>query len=142
VFTYCGAYSPHDQYFLQRKHEMVQGSVGAPRLELANEALIRAHVQAECLTEVGLMLRSSIGEVADKEAAPDFPLHAEVKERLHLSEARLAQLRTRLAGMFFAGEVTGGWLRGAGDGQAGRGGGGLPRQGRCALDQPSQVVRG
>jgi ATP-dependent helicase YprA (DUF1998 family) len=96
VFTYCGAYSPHDQYFFQRKHEMVQGSVRAPRLELANEALIRAHVQAEWLAEVGLMLRSSIAEVVSMEAAPDFPLQAEVKKRLHLSEARLTQLRRRL----------------------------------------------
>jgi len=52
IVAYCGAYSPHDQYFFRHREEMVAGSVRAPRLDLTNEALIRAHVQAEWLAQV------------------------------------------------------------------------------------------
>jgi Lhr-like helicase len=44
VFTYCGALNSHDQYFFHRRGEMVAGSVRPPRLDLANEALLRAHI--------------------------------------------------------------------------------------------------
>ena len=43
IFTYCGALNSHDQYFFHRREEMVAGSVRPPRLDLANEALLRAH---------------------------------------------------------------------------------------------------
>jgi ATP-dependent helicase YprA (DUF1998 family) len=46
IFTYCGALNSHDQYFFYRRGEMVAGSVRPPRLELGNEALLRAHIQA------------------------------------------------------------------------------------------------
>ena len=99
IFAYCGAYSPHDQYFFHRKHEMVQGSVRAPRLELANEVMVRAHVQAEWLAEVGLPLRQSVQEVLDHEAHPHFPLREEVRTRLSLNETRLGRLRERIRRM-------------------------------------------
>ena len=42
VFTYCTTGSPHDQYFFKRPERMVAGAVTPPRLELANEDLMRA----------------------------------------------------------------------------------------------------
>ncbi len=39
IFTYCGAINSHDQYFFQRRADMVAGSVRPPRLDVANESL-------------------------------------------------------------------------------------------------------
>ena len=57
VFTYCTTGSPHDQYFFKRPQRMVSGEVTPPRLDLANEDLVRAHLQAIWLKESGLDLR-------------------------------------------------------------------------------------
>ena len=72
VFTYCGALNSHDQYFFHRREEMVAGSVRPPRLDLANEALLRAHIQAAWLAQVRLPLGRSIEQVldTDQEALP------------------------------------------------------------------------
>jgi ATP-dependent helicase YprA (DUF1998 family) len=65
VFTYCAAGSSHDQHFFRQPEKMVAGQVEAPRLELANEDLLVAHVHAVWLAESGLDLGSSIGDVLD-----------------------------------------------------------------------------
>ena len=67
VFTYCGALNSHDQYFFHRREDMVAGSVRPPRLDLANEALLRAHVHAVWLAQVRLPLGQSIEQVIDTE---------------------------------------------------------------------------
>jgi ATP-dependent helicase YprA (DUF1998 family) len=46
VMTYCSAFSSHDQYFFRQREDMVAGAVRAPRLDLSNEDLIKAHVHA------------------------------------------------------------------------------------------------
>ena len=63
VFTYCAAGSSHDQYFFQRPGHMVGGVVSPPRLDLANENLIRAHIHAVWLAETGANLRHSLKDV-------------------------------------------------------------------------------
>ena len=65
VFSYCTAGSPHDQYFFKRPQSMVAGSVTTPRLDLGNEDLIRAHVQAIWLGAAGISLKSSLRDVLD-----------------------------------------------------------------------------
>jgi ATP-dependent helicase YprA (DUF1998 family)/very-short-patch-repair endonuclease len=65
VFAYCTTGSPHDQYFFKRPELMVAGSVTPPRVELANEDLIRAHVHAVWLTETGQGLGKSLQDVLD-----------------------------------------------------------------------------
>jgi len=65
VFTYCGAINSHDQYFFDKRADMVAGSVRPPRLDLANEALLRAHLQSVWLAEVRLPLGQSIEDVID-----------------------------------------------------------------------------
>lgn len=67
VFTYCSSGSPHDQFFFKRPSLMVCGSVSTPRIDLANEDLLRAHAQAIWLAESGLDLKSSLGDVLDVE---------------------------------------------------------------------------
>jgi superfamily II DNA/RNA helicase/very-short-patch-repair endonuclease len=63
VFTYCTTGSPHDQFFFRRQERMVAGSVAPPRLDVANEDLVRAHVHAIWLAETGLSLGSSMTNV-------------------------------------------------------------------------------
>ena len=65
VFTYCTTGSPHDQYFFKRPDLMVAGAVTPPRLDLANEDLVRAHVHAVWLAETGLSLGTSLKDVLD-----------------------------------------------------------------------------
>ena len=65
VFSYCSTGSPHDQYFFKRPDQMVAGAVTPPRLDLANEDLVRAHVQAIWLAETGLTLGRSLKDILE-----------------------------------------------------------------------------
>ncbi|MBI3455019.1 MAG: DUF1998 domain-containing protein [Candidatus Rokubacteria bacterium] len=65
VFAYCSTYSSHDQYFFRRPSDMVAGAVTPPRVDLANEDLVRSHVHAIWLAETGLALGSSLKDVLD-----------------------------------------------------------------------------
>ncbi|MDR9392612.1 MAG: DUF1998 domain-containing protein, partial [Trueperaceae bacterium] len=60
---------------------MVAGAVNAPRIDLANEELVRAHVHATWLGETGIDLGSSMTDVVDV-AQEDAPLHASVQEKV------------------------------------------------------------
>lgn len=70
VFTYCATGNSHDQYYFKRPENMVAGAVTPPRLELANEELVKAHVHAIWLSESGLNLGRSLREVLDIEGKP------------------------------------------------------------------------
>ena len=75
VFTYCTTGSQHDQYFFRRPEKMVAGIVSAPRLDVANEDLIRSHIQAIWLSETGVDLRKSLSEILNvdgEEPSLDF----------------------------------------------------------------------
>jgi len=96
ILTYCAAWSNHDQYFFRHRAEMVAGAVRAPRLDLANEALIRAHIQAEWLAQVGLPLRQSIEEVVATERFPELPLRESVAQQIQLGTEQRGRLRERL----------------------------------------------
>ena len=65
VFTYCSTGSPHDQYFFRRPELMVSGQVAPPRIDLANEDLVRAHVYAVWLAEARLSLGRTLKDVLD-----------------------------------------------------------------------------
>ncbi len=65
VFSYCSTGSPHDQYFFKRPEQMVAGAVTPPRLDLANEDLIRAHVYAIWLAETEMSLGQSLRDILD-----------------------------------------------------------------------------
>ncbi|WP_104116843.1 DEAD/DEAH box helicase [Arthrobacter sp. B1805] len=51
VITYCATGSAHDSYYFERSDLMVAGQVQPPRLDFANEDLIRSHVHAVWLAE-------------------------------------------------------------------------------------------
>ncbi|MBI5528738.1 MAG: DEAD/DEAH box helicase [Deltaproteobacteria bacterium] len=96
VFTYCGALNSHDQYYFRQQEGMVAGSVRPPRLDLANEALLRAHLHAAWLSQVRLPMRQSIEEVVDT-AQEALPLSENAAVQIELSVASKAELRDRVA---------------------------------------------
>jgi DNA helicase IV len=82
VFDYAAAGNSHDQYFFRRPTLMVAGQVKPPRLDLANEDLVRAHVQAVWLAESGKHLGGSLSDVLDlsDETERKFPVMTEFTE--------------------------------------------------------------
>ena len=86
--TYCSNSSPHDRHYFQNKKDMVAGVVTPPRLDLKNEELLRTHLHALYLSEIGLQtLQRSIDGLLNLEE-PDLPLQPEIKEKLQISEAQ------------------------------------------------------
>lgn len=100
VVAYCGAYSPHDQYFFKNRQEMVAGNVRAPRIDLSNDTLIRAHVQAEWLSQVRLPLGRSVQEVLDMGNIEELPIREGVKPQLQLGKSSLGELFSRIEKIF------------------------------------------
>ncbi|MCC7018002.1 MAG: hypothetical protein IT564_12475, partial [Rhodospirillales bacterium] len=83
VFDYCAAGNAHDQYFFRRPQLMVAGQVRPPRLDLANEDLVRAHVHAVWLAETGVWLGSSLTEVLELDSGDhSYPLRESKREQL------------------------------------------------------------
>lgn len=67
VYSYCSTGSSHDQYFFKRPDRMVAGRVATPRLDLANEDLIRSHIHALWLAETKVDLKRSLRDILDLE---------------------------------------------------------------------------
>ena len=82
VVTYCAAKSPHDQYFFSEPTRMVAGAVHPPTIDLANEDLIRSHLQAVWLCETGVKLGPSVRDVLDRERPGNLPLHKDIAEQI------------------------------------------------------------
>lgn len=89
VFTYCAMGSPHDQYFFKRPELMVAGAVSPPRLDLANEDLIRAHIHATWLAETGLGLGKSLKEILELSGEePSLKLLESVSDQINAESPR------------------------------------------------------
>ncbi|MET9656216.1 protein kinase [Streptomyces sp. NPDC006510] len=71
VTTYCATGNSHDQYYFRRSQDMVSGQVAPPRLDLANEDLVRSHLQGIWLAETGMKLGIAIPDVVDVAYDPD-----------------------------------------------------------------------
>lgn len=82
ILTYCAARSPHDQYFFADPPAMVHGEVRAPTLDLANEDLIRSHLQAVWLAATEFPINPSIAEVVEPDEKTALPLRKEIAEAL------------------------------------------------------------
>jgi very-short-patch-repair endonuclease len=118
VFTYCTIGSPHDQYFFKRPELMVAGQVTPPRLDLANEDLVRSHIHAIWLAETGQSLGKSLVNLLEVEGdSPRLELLPGVAGSIRAEGARrraavraravLATIRPELDQ---AGWYTDGWL--------------------------------
>ena len=95
VTTFCATGNSHDQHFLRHQEQMVAGQVEAPRLDLANEDLVRAHVHSVWLTHSGLNLGSKMGELLDLSGdEPSLELLAHVADAL-ADEAACTQAQAR-----------------------------------------------
>jgi ATP-dependent helicase YprA (DUF1998 family)/very-short-patch-repair endonuclease len=95
VFTYATVGSPHDQYYFKRPGLMVAGAVAPPRLDLANEDLIRSHIHAIWLAESGLDLGLSLKDLLDLSGDnPSLALQDSVKVALR-SETYAKKARHR-----------------------------------------------
>jgi superfamily II DNA/RNA helicase len=88
VITYCAARSPHDQYFFRDPARMVAGVVNPPALDLANEDLIRSHLNAVWLGETGQKLGPSVQDVLDKATLPALPLLPAIAAQVDRSVVR------------------------------------------------------
>ncbi len=88
VFTYCSVGSSHDQYFFRRPTLMVSGAVEPPRLDLANEDLVRAHIHAIWLAETGLDLGKTLVDILDVTGdAPSLELLEHVRDSIESESA-------------------------------------------------------
>lgn len=99
VVTYCASGNAHDSYYFQRSDLMVAGQVQPPRLDFANEDLIRSHVHAVWLAEAlsigGEGLGQSMSSVLDL-SAHGYPIDPGLAQVLSdPSAARQAKLRAR-----------------------------------------------
>lgn len=77
VVTYCASGSPHDQYFFERRNDMVAGVVRPPALDITNEELVRSHLHAVWLAESRLALSPDIPEILNL-GGDRYPLKEEI----------------------------------------------------------------
>ena len=94
VTTYCSTGSAHDQYYFRRSRLMVAGTVAPPRLDLANEDLVRSHVHAIWLAETGVSLGSRMTDVLDTAMLDELGENPSLEVHPHLS-AQLADPAAR-----------------------------------------------
>ncbi|MEW5979782.1 MAG: DEAD/DEAH box helicase [Acidobacteriota bacterium] len=95
VFTYCSFGSPHDQYFFKHPELMVSGQVQTPRVDVANEDLIRSHIHAVWLREAGLDLGNTPGDlIALGGDPPSLELLPDVRDKVR-SQTAAQQARVR-----------------------------------------------
>lgn len=81
ILTYCAAQSPHDQYFFDRKTDLVDGVVVPPSIDLKSRDLVESHLNAEWLASLGMELK-----------ADNIELDKNIKANLDLSDPAKALL--------------------------------------------------
>ncbi|MEV0093685.1 protein kinase [Streptomyces sp. NPDC050738] len=122
VTTYCATGNSHDQYYFRRSQDMVSGQVAPPRLDLANEDLVRSHLQGIWLAETGMKLGATVPDVVDVAYDPDggdrpdpkmqLPLRSHIRDLSLDEDARrraVAAARTVLAPLIADFEATTWW---------------------------------
>ncbi|MFQ5769683.1 MAG: helicase-related protein, partial [bacterium] len=88
ITTYCSTGSGHDQYFFNRKEEIVAGVVVPPRIDLSNQELVESHIHAVWLAHVEISLKDSIADILDLNQK-ELPLLDHIKQQIHLSENKI-----------------------------------------------------
>ncbi|MCE7028105.1 DEAD/DEAH box helicase [Jiella avicenniae] len=82
VTTYCAAQSPHDQYYFERRIDMVAGVVRAPAIDITNVDLVRSHLNAVWLSHLSVKPVSGVRDNIAIEA-DGLPLEPELEEAIH-----------------------------------------------------------
>jgi len=84
VITYSSSMSPHDQWFFDKRTDMVSGIVNAPTLDVTNKDLITSHIHAIWLQELDYNLGQSIYDnVMDPESGLHLELRKDLLERIN-----------------------------------------------------------
>ncbi len=84
VFAYSALGSPHDQYFFRRPELMVAGAVVTPRLDLANQELVRSHIHAIWLEELRQSLGNTLCDILEvKGELPSLVLKDDIRDAVH-----------------------------------------------------------
>jgi superfamily II DNA/RNA helicase len=111
VFSYCSNGNSHDQYFFLRPEQMVAGIVAPPKIDLANEDLVRSHIQAIWVSETGIDFGQSLKSVIDLSDWMKLALNQEAKDKLTDPEAkkRCRERSTRLIGSLILEYEKAGW---------------------------------
>lgn len=81
ILSYCAAQSPHDQYFFDRKTDLVDGVVVPPSIDLKNRDLVESHLNAEWIASLGMELK-----------ADNIELDKNIKSNLDLTDPDKALL--------------------------------------------------
>jgi len=94
VITYCSSYSSHDRHYFDHSTDLVAGVVTPPRIDLCNEELLKSHLYATVISEIGLPeLRKSIDDILNLNDFPSLPLKPEIKEKLIISESQFITIK-------------------------------------------------
>ncbi|MCF7805112.1 MAG: DEAD/DEAH box helicase [Candidatus Marinimicrobia bacterium] len=100
VFTYCANYSPHDRHYFKKSKNMVAGEVLPPRLDLSNEELLTAHLNAMYLSKVGINdLEDSVANVLDFTNEQELLLKPEVREKFKLNAEQRDEIKRAFRGV-------------------------------------------
>jgi hypothetical protein len=84
VIAYASIGSGHDQYFFKRQEQMVSGVVAPPKLELANQDLIKSHIYSIWLAHTETNLGDSMNQILDLTQS-QCPIKEDFKTQLTLS---------------------------------------------------------
>jgi len=87
VVAFCSYGNAHDHHFFRSRERMIAGAVAPPRIDLANQELVEAHLHSVWLALLGLKLGRQMVDVLDLEDGA-FPILPEVQAQLEFSAAR------------------------------------------------------
>lgn len=95
VITYCSSLSPHDQWFFEKRTDMVYGVVKAPTLDITNKELITSHIHSIWMQEMQYELGNSIYEYAiDKHSGDKLALNPDLITAInneHIKESAIKE---------------------------------------------------
>lgn len=96
VVTYCAAQSPHDQYYFERRADLVAGIVRPPAIDLVNIDLLASHVHAEWLAAAREGLSPAIPENLRMQEA-GLPVCERLSNAFRVATASGSDLRRAVA---------------------------------------------
>ena len=91
VMVFSGFGSTHDQHFFRNRVDMIAGEVSAPRIDLANRDLVRAHLHSVWLWVIGADLGRTMQDVLDLDK-PGYPIKPDMMDRIAPTPARITEV--------------------------------------------------
>ncbi len=92
IVAFASQGNAHDQYFFAARSRMIHGSVARPRFDLGNQELIEAHLHSVWMQHAGVGLKESVADVIDIDQPPTYPVRADLKAQLELSDTDKAKV--------------------------------------------------